>query len=111
MILIIDVLITCLKMVLTHVTFMIRTKLAKLNVSPIRLHSTFSVFITTSVKNFRSILPILSYLLSGHLYSGSIPNHLMHSNNVEFYLMFPSAMPKGVSVAHIYLPKPPLHHL
>ena len=44
----------------------------------------------------------------GHLLSGSILNHLMHSNHlmyskdVECILMFLSAMPKDVSVAHIY---------
>ena len=44
----------------------------------------------------------LGYLLFGHLLSGSILNHLMHSNDAECILMFLSAMPRGVSVAHIY---------
>ena len=47
----------------------------------------------------------------GHLLSGSILNHLMHSKDAECILMFLSAMPRGVSVAHIYVLKLPLHHL
>ena len=37
--------------------------------------------------------------------------HLMHSSDAECILMFLSAMPRGVSVAHIYVLKLPLHHL
>ena len=47
----------------------------------------------------------LGYLLLGHLLSGSILNHLMHSKDAECILMFLSAMPRGVSVAHIYVLK------
>ena len=53
----------------------------------------------------------LGYLLLGHLLSGSILNHFMHSKDAECILMFLSAMPRGVSVAHIYVLKLPLHHL
>ena len=38
-------------------------------------------------------------------------NHLMHSKDAECILMFLSAMPRGVSVAHIYVLKLPLHLL
>ena len=41
----------------------------------------------------------------------TILNHLMHSKDAECILMFLSAMPRGVSVAHIYVLKLPLHHL
>ena len=57
LILITGVLIACLGMVLTHTTLMIRTKLAKLHLSPIRLHSASSVRIPSSVNNFRNMLP------------------------------------------------------
>ena len=40
-----------------------------------------------------------------------ILNHLLHSKDVECILMFLIAMPRGVSVAHIYVLKVPLHHL
>ena len=73
---------------------MIRTKLAKLNISPIRLHSASSVRIPNSVNNFQNMLPTI----------GS-------SKDVECILTFLSAMPKGVSVALIYVLKLPLHHL
>ena len=90
---------------------MIRTKLAKLHISPIMLHSTSFVCIPSSVNNFRNMLPIFGYLLSGHLLSGNILNHLIRSKDSECIVMFLSAMPRGVSVAHIYVLKLPLHHL
>ena len=74
-------LIACFGMVLTHTTFMIRSKLAKINFSPIRLHSSSSVHIPSSVNNFGICFPLLGFLLSGHLVSGSILNHLMHSKD------------------------------
>ena len=46
-------LIACLGMVLTHTTLMIRTKITKLHLSPISLHSASSVRIPSSVNNFR----------------------------------------------------------
>ena len=55
-------------------------------------------------------LPI-GYLLLGHLLSGSIIIHLMRSKDAECILMFLSAMPRGVSFAHIYVLKLPIHHL
>ena len=51
------------------------------------------------------MLPTISYLFLGHLLSGNILNHLMHSKDVECILMFLSAMPRGVYVAHIYVLK------
>ena len=82
---------------------MIRTKITKLHLSPISLHLgpllKFLVQLTISRIFF---LP-LGYLLLGHLLSGSIINHLMHSKYAECILMFLSAMPRGVSVAHIYV--------
>ena len=94
--------IACLGMVLTHKTLMIRTKLTKLHLSPISFHSASSVRIPNSVNNFQDMLPTISYLFLGHLLSGSILNHLMHSKDAECILMFLSAMPRGVYVAHIY---------
>ena len=74
---------------------MIRTKLTKLHLSPISLHSASSVGIPSSVNSFWDML---GYLLLGQLLSGSILNHLMHSKDAECILMFLSAMPRGVSV-------------
>ena len=51
--------IACLGMVLTHTTSMIRTKLTKLHISPISLHSASSVHIPNSVNNFRDMLPTI----------------------------------------------------
>ena len=62
-------------------------------------------------KHKKGSLDCQGYLLLGHLLSGSILNHLMHSKDAECILMFLSAMPRGVSVAHIYVLKLPLHHL
>ena len=59
LIIITGVLIACLGMELTHTTFMIRTKLAKLHISHIRLHSASSVRILSSVDNFRHMLPTI----------------------------------------------------
>ena len=59
LILITGVLIACLGMVLTHTIFMIRTKLAKLQFSPIWLHSVCSVCIPSSVNNFLNMLPTI----------------------------------------------------
>ena len=64
-ILITDVLIACYGMVLTHTTFMIRTKLAKLNISHIRLHSESSVRIPGSFNNFQNMLPTIKLSLLG----------------------------------------------
>ena len=46
-----------------------------------------------------------------YILSGSILNQLMHSKDAACILMFLSAMPRDVSVAHIYVLKLPLHHL
>ena len=78
-----------------YAALMIRTIKTKLHLSPISLHSASSVRIPSSVNNFRDM---------------SILNHLMHSKDAEYILMFLSAMPRGVSVAHIYVLKLPLHH-
>ena len=90
--------IACLGMVLTHTTLMIRIILTKLHLSPISLHSTYSVRIPSSVNNFGICFLPLGYLLLGHLLSGSIIHHLMHSKVAECILMSPSAMQRGVSV-------------
>ena len=110
-ILITGVLIACLGMVLTHTTLMIRTKITKLHLSPISLHSASSVRIPSSVTVFGICFLPLGYLLLGHLLSGSILNHLMHSKDAACILLFLSAMPRSVPVAHIYVLKLPLHHL
>ena len=47
--LITGMLIVCLETVLTHTTFMVGTKLARLHISPISLHSASSVLIPSSV--------------------------------------------------------------
>ena len=82
---------------------MIRTKLAKLHISPISLYAASSVLIPSSVNNFGTCCLPLGYLLLGHLLSGSILNYLRHSKGAECILMFLSAMPRGVSAAHIYV--------
>ena len=46
-------------MVLTHTTFMIRTKLAKLHLLSISLLSASSIRIPSSVNNFRDMLPTI----------------------------------------------------
>ena len=57
--------IACLGMVLTHPTFMIRTKLTKLHISPISLHLASSVRIPSFVINFRDMLPTIRLSLLG----------------------------------------------
>ena len=59
LILITGVSIACLWIVLTHKTFIMRTKLAKLHVSPIRLHLASSVRIPRYVDNFLNMLPTI----------------------------------------------------
>ena len=90
---------------------MIRTKLTKLHISPISLHSASSVRILSSVHKFGICHLSFGYLLLGHLLSGSILNQLMLSKDAECNLMFLSAMPRCVSHANIYVLKLPLHHL
>ena len=91
---------------------MIRMKITKLHLSPISLHSASSVRISSSVNNFRDMLPTIRLSpLGSPIIRGSILNHLMHSKDAECILMFLSAMPRGVSVAHIYVLKLPLHLL
>ena len=58
---------------------------------------------------FRTCPYIINF--SSHLLSGSVLNHLMHSKDAKCIPMLLSAMPRSVSVAHIYLLKLPLHHL
>ena len=77
------------------------------HLSSISLHSASSVRIPSSVNNFGICFLPLGYLLLGHLLSGSILNHSMHSKDAECIIMFVSAMPRGVSVAHIYVLKLP----
>ena len=60
-----QVLNACLGMVLTHTTFMIRTKLTKLHLSPISLHSASSVCIPSSVNSFWDMLPTIRLSLLG----------------------------------------------
>ena len=90
---------------------MIRTKLTKLYISPINLHSASSFHIPSSVNNFRGMLPTIRLLLLNHLLSGSILNHLMHSKDTVCGLTFLSTLLRGVFVAHIYVLKLPFHHL
>ena len=104
-------LIACLGMVLTNTTFMIRTKLTKLHLSPITLHSASSVRIHSSVNNFRDLLPTIRLSPLG---SPIIRKYIKPFNAFkrrECILMFLSAIPRGVSVAQIYALKLPLHHL
>ena len=90
---------------------MIRTKITKFHLSPISLHSASSVHIPSSVNNFRDMLPTIR---SSPLESPIIRKYTKPFNafkDAECILMFLSAMPRGVSVAHIYVLKLPLHHL
>ena len=97
---------------LLYLPLLLRTHInTGLSFSPISLHSESSVRIPSLVNNFGICFLPLGYLLLDHLLSGSILNHLMHSKDAECILMFLSAMPRGVSVAHIYVLKLPLYHL
>ena len=90
---------------------MIRIRLVKLHISPMRLHLASSVYISSSVNNFWKMLPTIRLSALEHLLSGSILNHLKRLKDVEYILMFLSAMPSGLSVAHTYVLKLPLNHL
>ena len=104
-------LIAYLGMVLTHTTFMIRTKLAKLYISPIRLHSASSIRIPSSVNTFRDMLPTIRLSPHGSPIIRKYTKQLYEFKDADCILMFLSAMPRGVSVAHIYVLKLLLHHL
>ena len=52
-------LIACLGMVLIHTTLKLRTKITKLHLSPISLHSASSVRMPSSVNNFLDMLPTI----------------------------------------------------
>ena len=104
-------LIACLGMVLTHTTIMIRTKITKLHLSPISLHSASSVRIPSSVNNFRDMLPTTRLSLLGSPIVSNYTKPFNALKDAECILMFISAMPRGVPVAHIYVLKLPLHHL
>ena len=108
-ILIIGVFITCLEMVLTHTTFVMKTKLAKLTF--LQLAYIRCLLFASLLTIFGRCFPPLGYLHSSHLLSGSKLNHLMHSKDAECTLMFLCAIQRGVPVAHIYVLKLPLHHL
>ena len=105
------VLIACFGMLLTHTTLMMRTKLAKLHISLIRLHSVSFVRIPSSVNNFRNMQPTirLSPLLPPIIRKYTKPFGAFKRRRM--YSKVLSAMPRGVSVAYIYVLKLPLHHL
>ena len=109
-ILITSVLIACLGMLLTNTTFKIRTKLAKLNISPSRLYLASSVHIPSSVNNIRNMVPTIqlsprsSPIIKGY----TKPFKYIQKTCILMYL---SAMLRGFSVAYIYVIKLPLHHL
>ena len=90
---------------------MIRTKSAKLHISPIRLHSASSVRIPSSVNNFRDMLPTIRLSPLGPTIIRKYTNNLMHSKDAECIHMFLSVMSRGVSAAHFCVLKLPLHHL
>ena len=90
---------------------MIRTKLTKLHISPISLHSASSVRIPSSVNNFRDMLPTIKLSLLGSPVFRKNTKSFNAFKDAECMLLFLSAMPRGVSVAHIYVLKLPLHHL
>ena len=107
--LITGVLIACLGMVLTHTTFNDKNE-NYIYLPLVYIRRPLFVFLVQLTIFGICFLP-LGYLLLDHLLSGSILNHLMHLKDAECIFMFLSAMPRGVSVAHIYVPKLPLHHL
>ena len=94
-------LIACLGMVLTHTTLMIRTKITKLHLSSISLHSASSVHIPSSVNNFRDMLPtIMLSPLGSHI----IRKYTKPFNAYKRRGMYPnvlSAMPRDVSCTHL----------
>ena len=90
---------------------MIRTKITKLHLSPISLHSASSVRIPSSVNNFRDMLPTIRLSPLG---SPIIRKYTKPFNAFKRRGMYPNvsiAMPRGVSVAHNYVLKLPLHLL
>ena len=94
-----------------YTTLMIRTKLTKLHLSPISLYSASSVRIPSSVNNFWDML---STIRLSPLGSSIFRKYTKLFNAFKRYGRYPndlSAMPRGVSVAHIYVLKLPLHHL
>ena len=80
-------LIACLGMVLTHTTFMIRTKLAKLQFSPIWKHSVCSVCIPSSVNN---VLNMPSTIRLSPLGSPFIRKYTKPSNGIKRRGMYPN---------------------
>ena len=95
----------------SYAPFKGHNKIIKLHLSPISLHSASSVRIPSSYNTFWDMLPTIRLSPLGSPIIRIILNHLMHSKDVECILMFLSAMPRGVSVAHNYVLKLPLHHL
>ena len=87
---------------------MITTKLTKAHNSPISLHSTSSVGIPSYVNNFRDMLHTIGLSPLG---SPNIRKYTKSFNAFKRRGMYLSAMPRCVSVAHIYVLKLPLHHL
>ena len=89
-ILITVVLIACLGMVLTHTTLMIRTKITNYIYLPlVYIRRPLFVFLVQLTIFGICFLP-LGYVLLGHLLSGSIQNHLMHSKGVCLIWFFTS---------------------
>ena len=80
--------IACLGMVLTHTSFMIRTKLLNyIYLSLVYIRRPLFVFLFL-LTIFRIYFLPLYYLLLGHLLSEGILNHLMHSKDAECILIF-----------------------
>ena len=79
-------LIACLGMEPTHTTFMIRIKLAKLLISPIRLHSASTIRPPSSVNNFRNMLPTIRISPLGSPIIRSTLNHLLRPKELMLKL-------------------------
>ena len=104
-------LIAYLGMVPTHTTSMIRTKVAKIYISTIRLHLSSSICIHSSVNTFWDMLSTIRIIPQGSPLIRKYTKQLYAFKDAECILMFLSTMPRGVSVAHIYVLKLLLHHL
>ena len=114
------------------------TNRLKITLTPLRLHSASSVRIPNSINNFRTLIPALRLRPLNLLSASSVNLHglantsifhnnlrlmlsplnhqfyvstLIRSKDLECFLVFRSAMPRGVTVVCIYVPILPSLHL
>ena len=95
--------IACLGTVLYHTTLMIRTKITKLHLSPISLHSESSVHVPRSVNNFLDMLPTirLSHLRSPIIRKYTKPFNAFKRRGMHPYVSMCNAK-RCVCCTHLY---------